>query len=95
MDKEPVESRWIHCPICNGKTRTKVYADTAMFNFPLYCPKCKKEIRIDVMQLKMAISKCARRKNAEPAFPIYRNGRLCFYFRHSTNADPVPFLAQL
>lgn len=30
---------------------------TVMFNFPLYCPKCKKEIRIDVMQLKMAISK--------------------------------------
>ena len=51
------ESRWICCPICGGKTRTKVYADTVMFNFPLYCPKCKKEIRIDVMQLKMAISK--------------------------------------
>lgn len=57
MDIIQTESRWIHCPICNGKTRTKVYADTAMFNFPLYCPKCKKEIRIDVMQLKMAISK--------------------------------------
>jgi len=28
-----------------------------MFKFPLYCPKCKKEIKIDVMQLKMAISK--------------------------------------
>ena len=20
-------SMWVHCPICNGKTRTKVYAD--------------------------------------------------------------------
>ena len=50
------ESRWIRCPICNGKTRTKVYADTAMFNFPLYCPKYKNEIRVDIMQLKMAIS---------------------------------------
>lgn len=60
MDKEPVESRWIHCPICNGKTRTKVYADTAMFNFPLYCPKCKKEIKIDVMQLKMVLSKTSQ-----------------------------------
>jgi len=28
-----------------------------MFNFPLYCPKCRKEIKINVMQLKMAISK--------------------------------------
>lgn len=57
MNKEPNESRWICCPICGGKSRTKVYRDTAMFNFPLYCPKCKKEIKIDVMQLKMAISK--------------------------------------
>lgn len=49
------DSRWIRCPICNSKTRTRVYADTVMFNFPLFCPKCKKETRIDVMQMKMAI----------------------------------------
>lgn len=47
-------SKWIPCPICGGKTRVKVYADTVMFNFPLFCPKCKKEVRVDVMQLKMA-----------------------------------------
>lgn len=57
MDNSQSESRWIRCPICDGKTRTKVYADTVMFKFPLYCPKCKKEIKIDVLQLKMAISK--------------------------------------
>lgn len=51
------DSRWIRCPICNSKTRTKVYTDTVMFNFPLFCPKCKKETRIDVMQMKMAIKK--------------------------------------
>uniref|UniRef100_UPI004028C71B cysteine-rich KTR domain-containing protein n=1 Tax=Faecousia sp. TaxID=2952921 RepID=UPI004028C71B len=50
------ESQWIRCPICDGKTRNKVYADTEMFNFPLCCPKCKKEIRVDIMQLKIAIS---------------------------------------
>lgn len=49
------DSRWIRCPICNSKTRTRVYADTVMFNFPLFCPKCKKETRIDVMHMKMAI----------------------------------------
>ena len=53
----PKESLWIRCPICDGKTRTKVYADTVLVNFPLFCPKCKKEIRIDVVQLKMVISK--------------------------------------
>ena len=50
-------SKWIHCPNCGNKTRTKVRSDTVMFNFPLYCPKCKEEIQIDVMQLKIAESK--------------------------------------
>ena len=55
MDKERKESLWIHCPNCGGKTRTKVYEDTVLLNFPLYCPKCKKEIIVDVVQLKMVI----------------------------------------
>jgi len=57
MDREQNKSHWVCCPICNGKTRIKIYADTVMFKFPLYCPKCKKETRVDVMQLKIAISK--------------------------------------
>ncbi len=57
MNAEQKGPRWIHCPICDGKTRTRVYADTAMFKFPLYCPKCKKEIRVDVFQFKIALSK--------------------------------------
>lgn len=48
---------WIRCPICNGKTRTKVYQDTTLVNFPLYCPKCKQEIRVNVTQLKMIVCK--------------------------------------
>ncbi len=46
-------SLWICCPVCGGKTRTKVYSDTVLVNFPLYCPKCKKEFSINVVQLKM------------------------------------------
>lgn len=57
MDEKQHGARWIHCPSCGGKTRTKVYDDTVMFKFPLYCPKCKKEIKVDVLQLKMAVSK--------------------------------------
>lgn len=57
VDDNRKESLWVHCPICGGKTRTKVYADTVLVKFPLYCPKCKKEIRVDVVQLKMVISK--------------------------------------
>ena len=57
MKDDREDSLWIRCPICGGKTRTKVYEDTVLINFPLFCPKCKKEIRIDVVKLKMVISK--------------------------------------
>ncbi|RGS71834.1 conjugal transfer protein [Clostridium sp. AM46-21] len=57
MNDNRKNSLWIHCPICGGKTRTKVYDDTVLVKFPLYCPKCKKEIKIDVIQLKMVLSK--------------------------------------
>lgn len=57
MSDNPKGPLWIHCPICGGKTRIKVYADTVLVKFPLYCPKCRKEIRVDVVQLKMVLSK--------------------------------------
>jgi len=57
MDEQIKPSLWIKCPHCDGKTRVKVYKDTTLINFPLYCPKCKKETRIDVVQLKMVVSK--------------------------------------
>ncbi|MCI9169303.1 MAG: hypothetical protein HFH01_14320 [Dorea sp.] len=28
-----------------------------MLKFPLFCPKCRKEIKINVVQLKMTLSK--------------------------------------
>lgn len=49
-------SRWIHCPICNGKTRIKVYEETIILNFPLFCPKCKKESNISIVKLKMVVN---------------------------------------
>lgn len=57
MNDNRKESLWVRCPICQGKTRTKVYDDTVLIKFPLYCPKCKKEVRIDVVKLKMILSK--------------------------------------
>lgn len=56
MEKNTNEFSWISCPICGGKTRTKIYADTVLIKFPLFCPKCKKETRIDVVKLKMVLS---------------------------------------
>ena len=51
------KATWIFCPICGSKTRTKVYEDTVVHNFPLYCPKCKTEVRVDITELKMTVSK--------------------------------------
>ena len=50
------ESEWIPCPLCGRKTHTKVYHDTVLVKFPLYCPRCKKETLIDVVKLKMVVS---------------------------------------
>nr|WP_322174530.1 cysteine-rich KTR domain-containing protein [Acutalibacter sp. M00118] len=34
-----------------------MYQDTVLINFPLFCPKCRKETPIDVVQFKMIIKK--------------------------------------
>ena len=39
---------WLLCPICHNKTRIKIREDTELKKFPLYCPKCKQEILINV-----------------------------------------------
>lgn len=57
MNLKTNDALWVRCPICNGKTRIKVYQETVLVHFPLYCPKCKKETKIDVVQLKMVQSK--------------------------------------
>ena len=57
MGNKQGESLWVQCPNCGGKTRTKVYEDTVLIRFPLFCPKCKKETLVDIVQLKMIKSK--------------------------------------
>ena len=49
--------RWILCPICGNKTRNRVREDTILKNYPLYCPKCKQEILIDIKNLTLFIHK--------------------------------------
>lgn len=51
------DSEWVPCPKCGGQTHTKVCEDTVLLNFPLYCPKCKKVTRIDVVKMKLVLSK--------------------------------------
>lgn len=51
MDK----TEWIKCPICNNKTRNKIRQDTLLKNYPLYCPKCKNEVLIEIVDMKVKI----------------------------------------
>ena len=54
MEKEKVAD-WIKCPVCGNKTRDKIREDTKMTNFPLYCPKCKRESLINVSNLEIQV----------------------------------------
>ena len=49
--------QWIICPVCGNKTRLKMRNDTIMKNFPLYCPKCKRESLIEVKNMQVKVIK--------------------------------------
>ncbi len=49
-------SYWIFCPICGMKTKAKYNDDTVLLHFPLYCPKCRRETRVDLIDQKVYIS---------------------------------------
>lgn len=47
--------KWLLCPVCGNKTRDRLREDTVLKNYPLYCPKCKQEILINVNDLKITV----------------------------------------
>ena len=47
---------WLCCPICGKKTKSRIYKDTVLLKYPLYCTKCRREIIINVVKLKTVIS---------------------------------------
>lgn len=52
-----ISQQWVMCPVCDNKTRIKIRKDTELINFPLYCPKCRKESLINVKKQKVSIAK--------------------------------------
>lgn len=48
MMKIGMKDEWVLCPVCKSKTRVKARKDTVLLNFPLFCPKCKREVLIDI-----------------------------------------------
>ena len=51
------KDEWILCPICGNKTRVKIRDNTVLENFPLFCPKCKKETTINVKEMNISVIK--------------------------------------
>ena len=49
-------SLWLPCPKCGARTKIKIYEDTVLLNFPLYCTKCKKETKLGVIKFKIVVS---------------------------------------
>lgn len=47
---------WVLCPYCRSKSKTKIRKDTVIKNFPLFCPKCKREVLIDIDQSYIGLS---------------------------------------
>lgn len=45
--------RWVLCPICGGKTRTKIRPDTEAKNLIVFCPKCKRESVVDIKDMEV------------------------------------------
>ena len=44
---------WVLCPRCNSKTRIKIRRDTVAENFPLFCPKCKLNMLVNIKNFKI------------------------------------------
>lgn len=51
---------WVHCPVCGCKTTTKVFPDTVVLNFPLFCRKCKREYKVSIIQQKLTFCDSGR-----------------------------------
>ena len=42
----PMDEKWVLCPVCGAKTRLRLLQRTVLRDFPLFCPKCNKGVRV-------------------------------------------------
>ena len=52
--REPDE-KWVLCPICGAKTRLRLLQRTVLRDFPLFCPKCKRESLVNAQNFQIEI----------------------------------------
>lgn len=52
-----IQYKWVLCPICGGKTRTKIRPDTEAKNLIVFCPKCKRENLVNIKDMESCVIK--------------------------------------
>lgn len=52
-----MKTEWVKCPVCGNKTRNRVREDTVIKQFPLFCPKCKRETLVEIEHFFITIVK--------------------------------------
>lgn len=50
-------TKWVLCPVCHSKTRTKILEETVLETFPLFCPKCRQETLINAKRMIVSVIK--------------------------------------
>ena len=45
-----MDEKWVHCPACGAKTRVRLLQRTVLREFPLFCPKCRRESLINAKE---------------------------------------------
>ena len=56
MEQKGMTEKWVLCPICGGKTRTKIRPDTEAKNLIVFCPKCKRETVMDIKDMESKVA---------------------------------------
>ena len=56
MDKSTNEL-WLKCPYCKRKTRTKVLENTLLLHYPLFCPWCRTEYIVSLVERGMTVER--------------------------------------
>lgn len=50
------DEKWVLCPACGAKTRLRMLQRTVLRDFPLFCPKCKRESIINARSFQIELA---------------------------------------
>lgn len=59
------KDHWLVCPLCQRNLQIKIYEDTVLLNFPVYCASCRKEMIINVVECRLQLKNESCQDNAE------------------------------